>query len=80
MTRFKIRLTLGLISLFMLVGAVANATPFDPEEEVTTFLETMLATGWPIFIALAGGLVAVILASGAVRNILRRVSKLFTRA
>lgn len=78
MKRFKI--VGGLVAALMVIGNVALATtPFDPEGEVGTFLSDMIAAGWPIFLAVIGGLMAITLASAGIRSVFRRLTKLFTR-
>jgi hypothetical protein len=69
-----------LVGVLMVMAVPAFATPFDPEAEVADFLADMIGTGWPIFLAIVGGLVAITLASGGVRAVFRKLSKLFTRA
>jgi len=70
-----------LVGSLMVLAVPAFATaPFDPEAEVGTFLSDMIALGWPIFLAIIGGLMAITLASGGIRAVFRKLSKLFTRA
>jgi hypothetical protein len=50
------------------------ATVFDPVSETATFLEDVIAEGWPIFLAIVGGLVAITLAAAGIRTVFRRVA------
>jgi hypothetical protein len=73
---------MGLISAVSIGGALpAFATgPFDPETEVTTFLADVISQGWPIFLAIVGGLVAITLAAAGIRTVFRKVVKMLGRA
>lgn len=51
-------------------------TVFDPESEVTSFLAEVIEVGWPIFLAITGGLVAVTLAAFGIVAVFRRVVSL----
>jgi hypothetical protein len=71
----------AMVASLMAISAPAFATGgFDAETEVGDFLTSMISTGWPIFLAIVTGLVAITLASGGIRAVFRKLSKLFTRA
>lgn len=80
MIRLRLMAITAMISVFMVVSAVAAwATPFDPEAEVTTFLADVIDTGWPIFLAIVGGLVAITLAAAGIRSVFRKVTRMLGR-
>jgi len=56
---------------------IVATAPFDGASEVGGFLDTMVSTGWPVFLALAGGLVAITLAALGVRSVFRRLTTTF---
>jgi hypothetical protein len=69
-----------MVSIMVLMAAPAFATPFDPEAEVTSFLADVIAEGWPIFLAIVGGLVAITLAAAGIRTVFRKVVRMLGRA
>ena len=68
------------VAVFMALAVPAFATgTFDGEAEVGSFLTTIISAGWPIYMALLGGIVVIVLTSGAARAGLKKLSSLFRR-